>query len=84
MTADVVDLAAHRAAQGAPEGWCRKPDVARHFGVSVRTVERWPAAGMPSRKASRSLVLFRPSECETWVAAQVMTCDSAMRTLIDA
>jgi phage terminase Nu1 subunit (DNA packaging protein) len=67
----LVDLAGHRARRGAPEPWCRKADVARHFSVSVRTVERWQQAGMPYRKVSRSLALFRISEAEQWAAGRL-------------
>ena len=64
--ARVIDLAAYRAARGAPEPWTRKAQLARHFSVSERTVERWQTAGMPFRKVSRGLVMFRISECEQW------------------
>ena len=84
MAADVINLGEHRAARGAPEARCRKADVAKHFGVSVGTVERWRAAGMPYWKVSRSLVLLQLSDSERWVAAQVMNCDSAMRSPIGA
>lgn len=67
----LVDLADHRARRGAPEPWCRKADVARHFSVSGRTIERWQAAGMPYRKVSRALVLFRISEAERWTAERL-------------
>lgn len=65
--AQVVDLAVYRAARGAPEAWCRKQQVADHFGVSARTVERWQAQGCPFRKVSRALVLFRLSEVDRWL-----------------
>jgi hypothetical protein len=64
---NVIDLAAHRAARGAPEPWCRYPQVAEHFGVSERTVLRWKRRGCPHRKVSRRLVLFRITELERWL-----------------
>ena len=66
----LVDLADHRARRGAPEPWCRKAEVAEHFSVSTRTVERWQAGGLPFRKVSRALVLFRIGDCESWLDAQ--------------
>lgn len=65
--AEVVDLATYRAFRGAPEPWCRKWGVADHFGVSLRTVERWQRQGLPFRKVGPRLVLFRVSECERWL-----------------
>lgn len=65
--ATIHSLDAHRAARGAPEAWVRKPDVAAHLGVSLRTVERLMVRGLPCRRLSRSLVLFRIGEVERWM-----------------
>jgi hypothetical protein len=55
------------------EGWVRKPDLCKHFGVSARTIERWMTAGMPYRKGipgksvQQDSVRFRLSDCEVWL-----------------
>jgi excisionase family DNA binding protein len=43
----------------------RKSDVARTFGVSVRTVERWIADGLPTRRVRRA-VRLAPAEVDRW------------------
>ena len=51
--------------------YLRKVDIARHCGVSLRTVTRWMRAGMPHYKPFEGgAVLFRASECEEWVSAR--------------
>lgn len=47
------------------EPWVDELHVARHFGVSTRTVRRWRDAGMPSRQFGRSR-RFRLTQCERW------------------
>ena len=39
------------------EPWLDERAIARHYGVSTRTVRRWRAAGMPSRSLRRSTAL---------------------------
>lgn len=51
------------------ESWVDERRVARHFGVSDRTVRRWTAAGMPSRRYGGSR-RFRLSQCEAWHAEE--------------
>ena len=51
-----------------PERWepfVAETVVARHFGVTTRTVRRWRLAGMPSY-AIGGCRRFRLSECEAW------------------
>jgi hypothetical protein len=47
------------------EPWLDERAVARHYGVSTRTVRRWRAAGMPSRSIGGAR-RYRLSECEHW------------------
>ena len=66
MTARVIDFQAARAAR-QPEPWVSKATVARHFGVTPRTVDRWRKAGMPwMRRYPNSPVKFKLSEVERW------------------
>jgi phage terminase Nu1 subunit (DNA packaging protein) len=52
------------------EPWVTKQQLARHFDVSPKTVERWTADGMPClRPAGRRTIRYRISECENWLAA---------------
>lgn len=64
-----VESRLHRPAT-LPEPWVRQADIAEHASVSPRTVQRWAAAGMPHRKVSRRLVLYRLSECDEWLREQ--------------
>lgn len=51
------------------EPWLTKRQVAAHFGVSERTVERWTVDGMPClRPGTGRLVRYLASECESWHA----------------
>lgn len=52
-----------RQAEGEP--WSRKHEIATHFGVCVRTIDRWMARGMPHRKYG--VVLFQLSKCDDWL-----------------
>lgn len=54
------------------EAFVRKAEVARHFGVHPRTIERWVQFGMPVRKvgSAQGVVRFRLSECEHWLETQ--------------
>jgi phage terminase Nu1 subunit (DNA packaging protein) len=49
------------------EPWVAEAVVARHLGVSTRTVRRWRKEGMPS-KLFRGSRRFRLSEIEHWDA----------------
>jgi hypothetical protein len=53
--------------QGAAawEPWLDEHAVARHYGVSTRTIRRWRASGMPSRTFG-GVRRYRLSECESW------------------
>jgi phage terminase Nu1 subunit (DNA packaging protein) len=48
------------------EPWVTKRQVAGHFHVSEKTVERWVAAGMPCLRGRGRTVRFRVAECESW------------------
>ena len=44
-----------------------KPEIAAHYVVSERTIERWMRDGFPYDKPfAGGSVRFRLSECETW------------------
>lgn len=56
------------------EPYVRKGDVAKHFNVHERTIERWVRAGMPAKRIragskadSPTTIRFRLSECIAWV-----------------
>ena len=49
-----------------PETWLSKKTIARHYNVSVRTVERWLYAGCPSRMLG-GVRRMRLSEIELWL-----------------
>jgi excisionase family DNA binding protein len=66
----VVDLAAERARRGPrTERLLTKADVAAHFGVSVRTIERWTRdRGFPcARPFAGGSVRYRLADCEAWL-----------------
>ena len=46
------------------------PAIARHFGVSVRTIESWLVNGLPHARPSSRMVRFRISDCEEWYNQQ--------------
>lgn len=51
--------------------WVSVGELAREWKVSVRTVERWRAAGCPAVQVSRGSALrFRLGEVEAWVRAR--------------
>ncbi len=67
----VLSFAARASERGLVlEPWVRKQQVAEHFGVSERTLERWRAEGMPCRRLSSTLIRYRLSECEEWLSAR--------------
>lgn len=47
------------------EAWVGESAIARHFGVSSRTVRRWRGEGMPSRLLGGSR-RYRISQAEVW------------------
>ena len=50
------------------EPWQTKRQLAGHFQVSEKTVERWMAAGMPCLRGGRGRTIrFQVRECETWL-----------------
>lgn len=53
-----------------PDAWVGKAAIARHFGVSVRTIEAWLANGMPCARPSSRMVRFRVADCGTWYQQQ--------------
>lgn len=51
-----------------PEPWRNTRQVAEHFGVSLRTVDRWISAGLPCWRPRRlGRTLLRLSVCEAWL-----------------
>lgn len=61
-----------RAAVGhSAEPWVRYQHVAEHFSVSVRTVERWVAAGCPARSLGGQAIRLRLSEVHRWLWLQL-------------
>jgi hypothetical protein len=53
-----------------PEPWVTKSELAAHLKVSVRTVSRRMAAGMPyTRKFNNSPPRFRISDVDAWMDA---------------
>jgi excisionase family DNA binding protein len=48
------------------EPWATKGEIADHCRVSERTIERWLAQGLPSRKWGGAR-RFRLSEVEAWL-----------------
>lgn len=61
----VVSIAQRRDSSGVWEPWLDERSLARHYGVSTRTVRRWRAAGMPSRVFG-GVRRYRLSACEHW------------------
>jgi hypothetical protein len=51
------------------EPWVSAQTVARHFAVSVRTVQRWRQGGCPCLGRG-GMVRFRLSAVEAWLAGQ--------------
>lgn len=63
----VVELAAVRERRGAQPAMKTKREVAAHFRVSERTIERWMRAGLPHQKPfENGAVRFRLRDCEDW------------------
>ena len=53
-----------------------KRDVARQWGVSERTIERWIVAGLPTRNVFGN-VRIAPEDLGAWVQAQFGVGDAA-------
>lgn len=63
----VVELAVAREARGGA-ATIGKREVAERYGVTVRTVSRWMARGLPYLKPYEGgAVRFRPVEVEAWM-----------------
>lgn len=58
----------HRQPRSSPpEAMDTKADVAAHFKVSERTIERWMNRGMPYHKPFEGgSVRFNIAECDAW------------------
>jgi hypothetical protein len=55
------------------EPWVSKRQLAMHWGVSTKTVERRVREGMPSRPPEESPTnrrMFRISDCDDWLKAR--------------
>jgi len=48
-------------------GYLTRCELARHLGVSEKTVARWDRAGMPSERWGRRLVRYRLDRVEVWL-----------------
>jgi phage terminase Nu1 subunit (DNA packaging protein) len=57
-------------ARGGREPWVTKAQLAAHFQVHEKTVERWAAAGMPVMRAGTRTVRFQVSACEAWLESR--------------
>lgn len=51
------------------EPWATKGQLAEHFQVCEKTVDRWVKAGMPSLSGRGRTVRFRVGDCEAWLGA---------------
>jgi len=51
------------------EPWVDETALARHLGVSTRTLRRWRAAGMPSQRM-RGSRRYKVSQAEHWLRLQ--------------
>jgi hypothetical protein len=61
----VVAFPVHSRRSARWEPWLGESVIARHYGVSTRTIRRWRGSGMPSRAFGGSR-RYRLSECESW------------------
>ena len=69
-TAQVIDFQQARARRTAraTEPWVSKADVARHLGVSTRTVNRLMQRGLPYRRRfEHSFPRFQLGAVEEWM-----------------
>lgn len=55
-----------------PERYMTRAQLAEHMGVSVATVDRWVADGMPSETWGLRARRFRPSSAIAWARAQAL------------
>lgn len=70
MSGQVIAFPARQAPDGDPwEAWVDEPALARHLGVSTRTLRRWRQAGMPSRRMGGTR-RYRISVAEQWLQQQ--------------
>ena len=61
----VISMPVRGQGSTAWEPWLDEHAVARHYGVSTRTIRRWRACGMPSRTFG-GVRRYRLSDCEHW------------------
>lgn len=52
------------------EPWVSSKVIAEHFGVSVKTVDRWRAKGAPHEPWGRKLMRYRVSDVESWLRSR--------------
>lgn len=63
----LVQLAEFRSTRGRIEPLQTKSEIAEHFRVSERTIERWMDRGLPYRKPYEGgSVRFSLAECDAW------------------
>lgn len=63
-------MTVHGLPSHVPEPWLTKRELAKHFSVSISTVENWRRAGMPSQRYGHQIVRFQVSACVAWLRAQ--------------
>lgn len=51
------------------EPWISEAAIARHFGVTTRTVRKWRLNGLPSRRVEGSR-RYRLSQVDAWLMAR--------------
>lgn len=67
VVGEVVRLAVARQRRATGQLFQTKAEVAEHFRVTERTIERWMARGLPySKPFVGGAVRFRLSDCDAW------------------
>jgi hypothetical protein len=63
--AEIVPSPVRHFADGTWEPWVAEEVIARHYGVSPRTIRRWRRRGLPSKKFG-GVRRYRLSDCVSW------------------
>lgn len=70
LPADLLDAVARRAAELASERYrpryLSRRALARHYGVSERTIRTWRERGLPGIRVGRE-VMYPLKECDRWI-----------------
>jgi excisionase family DNA binding protein len=67
VSGNVVRLPSRPVATVAPDRYLTRDEVARHLGVSTKTIDRMLRDGLPCHRFGRRLVRLRLGEVETWL-----------------